>query len=79
MYVCNGCKKDRYPYDRCPRCHFKHKDVECITKNPRRMYRKLRSKMEDLKYDISEDKKEDFITIHKDEVGNTGWAEFKIK
>jgi len=43
------------------------------------MYRKLRSKIEDLKYDISEDKKEDFVTVHKDEVGNTGWAEFKIK
>jgi len=43
------------------------------------MYRKLKSKIEDLKYEISKDEKDDFIIIRKDEVGNTGWAEFKIK
>jgi len=79
MSICSECKSDRYPYDSCPRCHFKHKDVEFTTKNPRKMYRKLKSKIEDLKYEISKDEKDDFIIIRKDEVGNTGWAEFKIK
>lgn len=89
--ICSKCKEDYFPEDdsfpanSCPLCRIKDKNVECKTKNPRRMHRKLMDMLEDLKYTFPKDKKgnidkkETFIIIQKDEVGNVGHAEFKIK